>query len=92
MRKKVGYGVVKARFDVPIPCTIRRILVRKLLVLSYFFSPFTVTHTTPCRRLTYAVVQLGRWSISKNGYERFLFSRSLHSPPPLKAASAADFA
>ena len=39
-----------------------------------------------------AIFQLGRSSISKNGYERFLFSRSFHSPPSLKAASPADFA
>jgi hypothetical protein len=35
---------------------------------------------------------MGRWSIKKNGYERFLLSRSSHSPPSLKAASPADFA
>ena len=43
-----------------------------------------------------AVFQLGRRSLSrglsKNVYERFLFSRSFHSPPTLKAASPADFA
>ena len=44
----------------------------------------------------YAVFELGNWgistSISKNVYERFLFSLFPHSPPPLEAASAADFA
>jgi hypothetical protein len=44
----------------------------------------------------YAVFELGNWgistSISKNVYERFLFSRSFHSPPSLKVASPADFA
>jgi len=40
----------------------------------------------------YAVIQLGRSSIPKNVYKRFLSSRSFHSPPPLKAASPADFA
>jgi len=39
-----------------------------------------------------AVFQLGRSSISKNVFERLLFSRSFHSPPTLKAASPADFA
>jgi len=39
-----------------------------------------------------AVFQVGRSSISKNVYERFLFSLSPHSPPPLKAARPADFA
>jgi hypothetical protein len=43
-----------------------------------------------------AVFQLGRSSISrclsKNGYERFLFSRSPDSSPSLKAASPADLA
>jgi hypothetical protein len=38
-----------------------------------------------------AVFQLGRSSLSKNGYERFLFSRTPHSPPSLKASSPADF-
>jgi hypothetical protein len=38
-----------------------------------------------------AVFQLGRSSISKNVYERFLFSRNFHSSPSLKAASPADF-
>jgi len=38
-----------------------------------------------------AIFQLGRSSISKNVYERFLFSRSFHSPPTYKAASPADF-
>jgi hypothetical protein len=39
-----------------------------------------------------AIIQLGRSSISKNGYERFLFSRSPYSPPPHKTASPADLA
>ena len=43
-----------------------------------------------------AVFQLGNWSlstsISKNVYERFLFSRSFLSSPSLKAANPADFA
>jgi hypothetical protein len=43
-----------------------------------------------------AVFQLGNWglstSISKNVYERFLFSLFPHSPPSLKAASSADLA
>jgi len=39
-----------------------------------------------------AVFQLGRSSLSKNVYERFLFSRNFHSPPTYKAASPADFA
>jgi len=43
-----------------------------------------------------AIFQLGNWwlsrGLSKNGYERFLLSRSSHSPPPLKATSPADFA
>jgi len=42
-----------------------------------------------------AVFQLGNGgistSISKNVYERFLFSRNFHSPPTLKASSPADF-
>ncbi len=42
-----------------------------------------------------AVFELGNWgistSISKNVYERFLFSLVPHSPPSLKAASPADF-
>jgi len=43
-----------------------------------------------------AAIQLGRASlskhISKNVYERFLFSRGFHSLPSLKAASPADLA
>jgi len=43
-----------------------------------------------------AAIHLGRWDISKgisqNDFERFLFSRSFHSPPSLKAASPAHFA
>jgi len=39
-----------------------------------------------------AVFQLGGSSLSKNVYERFLFSRNFHSPPTYKAASPADFA
>jgi len=43
-----------------------------------------------------AVFELGNWgistSISKNVYERFLFSRTPRSSPSLKAASPADFA
>jgi len=43
-----------------------------------------------------AIFQLGNWclsrGLSKNDYERFLSSRSFHSPSSLKAASPADFA
>jgi hypothetical protein len=38
-----------------------------------------------------AVFQLGRSSLSQNGYERFPISLSLPSPPSLKAARPADF-
>ena len=40
----------------------------------------------------YAVFQLGRSSLSKNGYERFSISWSLHSSPSHEAASPADLA
>ena len=40
----------------------------------------------------YAIFHLGRLNFSKNGYERFLFSRSLHSSPSHEAARPADFA
>jgi len=39
-----------------------------------------------------AIFQLGRSSISKNVYERFLFSRNFHSSPSHETASPADFA
>ncbi len=39
-----------------------------------------------------AVIKLGNWGLSKNVYERFLFSRSFHSPPSHEAARPADFA
>ncbi len=45
MRKKVRYGLGKARFDVPVPCTIRRILVEIILSFELFlFSLHSHTH------------------------------------------------
>ena len=83
----------RARFDVPVPCPACRTVVNLCLGLGIDF--FSVKHP-PCQKRIFfyvdAVFQLGRSSIPKNVYERFLFSLFPHSPPSLKAASPADCA
>ncbi|TSA09357.1 MAG: hypothetical protein D4R77_01030 [Planctomycetaceae bacterium] len=59
--------------------------------LGFFLSQEHVKEKGDSQSVT-ATIQLGRRGLSKNGYERFLFSRSFHSPPSLKAASPADLA
>ena len=100
IRKKVGCSVGRARFDMPVPCrACRTVIDMKRLApfaqaiggSSLFCAQERVKENGGSQNVL-AVFQLGRSSISKNVYERFLFSRSFHSPPSLKAASPADFA
>ena len=100
IRKKVGYGVGRARFDVPNHCPACRTVVdikgltpfaQAIGGSSLFCAQERVKENGGSQNVL-AVFQLGRSSLSKNGYERFLFSRSPHSSPTLEAASPADLA